>query len=78
MNLLFSSSKTLRVEGLEILDEEAMGFSGESSMKEEEEEGEDSCTEGSWSPEMLEFVESEETKDMVNIKRLVWAKRIVC
>ena len=44
MNLLFSLSKTLRVEVLEILDEEAMGFSSESSMEEEKEE--DSCTEG--------------------------------
>ena len=47
MNLPFSSSKTLRVKGLEILDEEAMGFSSESSIEEEEE---DSCTEGSRSP----------------------------
>ena len=73
MNLLFSASKALRVEGLEILGEEAMGFSGKSSMdkEEEEEEGEESCTEGSRSPEIFRFTESEETKDMMNVKRLV-------
>ena len=49
VNLLFSSSKTLRVKGLKILEEEAMGFSRESSVDEEkkEKEGEDSCIEGS-------------------------------
>ena len=35
MNILFSSSKTLRVEGLNILDEEAISFTNESSMEEE-------------------------------------------
>ena len=56
MNILFSLSKTLRVEGLEILEKEAMGFSSESSMdeeEEEEEEGEDLYTEGSRSPENI-------------------------
>ena len=64
MNLLLSSLKTLRVEGLEILGEEVMGFSSESSMQEEEEEGEgeDSCTEVSRSLEMLGFAESKETR----------------
>ena len=42
MNLRFSLSKTLRVERLEILDEEAIIFSGKSSIEEDEdEEGED-------------------------------------
>ena len=73
MNLQFSLSKTLRVEGLEILNEEAVVFSSESFIEEEEKEekGEDSCIEGSQSPKMLEFVESEEAEDMVNMKRLV-------
>ena len=41
MNLRFSSLKTLRVEGLEILDDEAISFAGESSIEEDEEERED-------------------------------------
>ena len=65
INLRFPSSKTLKVEGLEILDEDAVVFSGQSFMEEEEEEeeeeGEDSCTEGSRLPEMLGFAESKET-----------------
>ena len=68
INLLFSSLKTLRVEGLEILEEKAMGFFDEISTDEEEEEGENSCTEGSRSPERLWFAESKETEDMVNVK----------
>ena len=53
MNLQFSSLKTLRVEGLEILDKEAIVCLGESSIEEDEEkeEEEDSCTEGSRSLE---------------------------
>ena len=49
MNLQLYSSKTLGVEGLEILDEEAIIFSGESSTEEDEEEDEeeDSYTKGS-------------------------------
>ena len=65
MNLLFSLLKTPKMEELEILDEEAMGFSSESSM--EEYEGEDSCTEGSQSPEMLGLIESEEEEDMETV-----------
>ena len=71
MNLLFSSSKTLRVERLEILEEEAMGFSNESCIDEEEEEEEgeeDSCTNNLRSLEMFRFAKSEETEDMMNIK----------
>ena len=74
MNLQFSLSKTLRLVGLEILEEEAIGFSGESSMDEEEEEREDSCTKGLRSLEILGFAEFEEIEDMMNIKRLVQAK----
>ena len=70
MNLQFFSSKTLRVEGLEHLDEEVMVFSSESSIEEEEEEeeGEDLCTEGSRSLEIWRFVESKKAEDIVNMK----------
>ena len=49
MNLQFSLSKTLTVERLEILDEEATIFSSKSYIEEdeEEEEDDDSCAEGS-------------------------------
>ena len=49
MNLQFSLSKTLTVERLEILDEEATVFSSKSYIEEdeEEEEDDDSCVEGS-------------------------------
>ena len=69
MNLRFSSSKTLRVEGLEILAGGTIGFSGKSSIDEEEEEGEeDSCTDHSRSLEMFRLAEFEETEDMMNVK----------
>ena len=38
MNLWFSSSKTLRVEGCEALEEEATSFFEESSMDDDEED----------------------------------------
>ena len=41
MNLRFSSSETLRMKRLEILDEEAVVFSGKSSIEEDEEEKEE-------------------------------------
>ena len=65
---MVSSSKTLTVEGLEILDEKAMVFSSESSIEKdkEEEEEEDLCIEGSLL-EILGFAESYETEDIVNM-----------
>ena len=70
MSLRFSSSKTLRVEGVETLDEEAIVFSGESSIEEDEEqEGEDkSQVEGLRL--RLGFTKLEEAEDMVNVKWL--------
>ena len=53
-----------------------MDFSSESSIdKKEEEEGEDSCTEGSRSLERFGFPEFEETEDMVNVKGWCELKR---
>ena len=70
MNPQFSSSKTLRgKEGCKILEEEAISFFGESSMKdaEEYEEEEDLGTAGLW--ERLGFVELDEAEDMVSMKK---------
>ena len=69
MNLLFSSSKTLKVEGLEILDKEAISIISKSSTEENvEEEGvDDSWVEGSWL--RIGFTETKEVKDMVNGKK---------
>ena len=70
MNLWFFSLKTLRMKGLETLDEEAIIFSNENLIEEnKEEEGEDkSEAESSWL--RLGFTESEEAVDMVNGKLL--------
>ena len=71
MNPQFSSSKTLRgKEGCKILEEEAISFFGESSMKdaEEYEEEEDLGTAGLW--ERLGFAELEEAEDMLSIKEV--------
>ena len=69
MNLLFSSSKTLKVEGLEILDKEAISIISKSSTEEnvEEEGDDDSWVEGSWL--RIGFTETKEVKDMVNGKK---------
>ena len=50
MNLQFSSSKTLRVKGCEALEDEAISFSEQSSIEDDEEDEveENSCTVGSW------------------------------
>ena len=71
MNLQLSSSKTLGIEGLEILDEEAIIFSGESSTEEDEEEDEeeDSYTKGSQFLEMLGFAKSKEVEDILNRRK---------
>ena len=72
MNLRFSSSKTLKVDGLEILDEEVMVFSSKTSIEEDEEEKEKeySCIEGSRFPKMLGFAEFKEAEDMENIEKI--------
>ena len=71
MNLQYSSSKILRVEGLGTLDEEAIVFSRDNLMEEdkEEEEEEDSCVEGSRLLERLGFAKSEEAEGMVNVEK---------
>ena len=70
MNLQFSSSKTLRVERLETLDKEAIVFSSESLIEEdEEEEGENDL----WAEGLrfrLGFTELEKPEHMVNGKWL--------
>ena len=66
MNLRFSSSNILKLEGLKTLDEEAIIFFGKRSIKEDKEEkGEDDFS-AEGSRLRLEFVESEEVEDMMN------------
>ena len=70
MNLWFSSSKTLRVEGCEALEEEATSFFEESSMDDDEED--DSWRKGSRL--RIALIELEEVEDMVNGKNKFEAK----
>ena len=68
MNLWFSSSKTLRVEGLETLDEEGIIFSNENSIEEDEEEEWEDESQAEVLRLRLGFTELEEAEDIVNVK----------
>ena len=60
------------MEWLEILDEEAIVFSEESSIEEEDEEGKgEDDLRGQVSRLRLRFAESKEAEDIVNRKRLI-------
>ena len=70
-NRRFSSSKTLRVERLENLEEEAISHDVECSVEDNEEfEGEgDTRSELLWPREVLGSVKSEEVEDIMRVKK---------
>ena len=63
MKLLFSSSKVLRVDGLERVEEGAISLAEESWMEDDEE---DSFGEFAWPREMLGLAKSKEEEDIVS------------
>ena len=71
MNLLLFSSNTLRVEGLERVEEGAISLVGDGWMEEDEEDKDDekeeeTCAEFLWATDMLGFAKLEEAKNIIS------------